>query len=248
MIKFALLICAAMGLSGCYSIQGSERVLNNQGKLTREVSTGSIFRSDFEYSYNKRMMKTVTQSDIDTMLSSGFSHIYSFCDGYFDSMGLQQRKSRVTRDAIAPIAALMTGILALHNFDKNTGRKEDIVGAIGLTTAATASILDIYDEHMLFGAENIGAVEQLTKAALFEHAGKVLTTTGVSFDTAIRHLLDNQALCSPQFILSLTREAIREGKVTARTNTPPATAGPAALAAAATSEPYRRVDVSIDNQ
>lgn len=196
MKRVILALASASMLSACYSIQGSERVLNKQGRVTEAVASDSIFTSDFKAAYDARQVSASSRVKVDDMLSSGFTHIYAFCDGYFDSMGLQQRKSRVARDALAPIAALMTGVLALHSFDKNTSRKEDILAAIGLMTGATASALDIYDEHMLFGAENIGAVEQLTKAALVEHAATVLSTPQISFDTATRHLLDNQAILS----------------------------------------------------
>jgi hypothetical protein len=216
MKKIFLALGAAAMLSGCYSMQGSERVLNRDGYVTKEVPEAAIFRSDFERAFSARRAGTVSQTEVNAMLSSGFTHIYSYCDNYFDVMAVQQRKSRVARDTIAPIASLITGVLALHNFEKNPGRKEDILAVIGLTTGAAASALDIYDEHMLFGAENIGAVEKLTRAAISEHSSQVMLASNISFDAAIRHLLDNQAVCSPQHILSLTREAIREGKVAAR--------------------------------
>jgi hypothetical protein len=201
------------------------------------------------------------------MLSSGYTHIYIFCDSYFNSMGQQQRKSRVIRDTIAPISALMTGVLALHSFNKNPGSKEDLLAVIGLATAGTAAALDIYDEHMLFGADNIDSVRTLTKNALAAHYVEVRSAPVISFDAATRHLLDNQAICTPQHILSLTRTAIAEGKVAARRNqaassapgTPaaPGTVGtpgtpgtPGIVGAPGTAPPPsgdERVDVTVDN-
>lgn len=218
-----VLLCGAIGavLSGCYSMQGAHRVLNDELKVTAEVPRDSIFFNDYNTAYQERLrLRTVDAALVNATLSSGFAHIYSYCDNYFDVMGMQQRKSRVARDSIAPIAALITGVIALHNFENKPNRKEDMLAVLGLTTAASASVLDIYDEHMLFGAENIGSVEILTKNALSAHSQKVRTLSNISFDAATQHLLDNQAICSPQHILTLTREAIKEGKVTARTAAP----------------------------
>ena len=204
-------------LSGCYSLQGSERLLDRDGYVTDVVPEKAIFRADFLRAFEERQAgRQPTDDEIDAMLRSGFSHIYSYCDNYFDVMGMQQRKARIARDAIAPIASVITGILALHNFENNSGRKEDMLAVLGLTTAASSASLDIYSEHMLFGAENIGSVETLTKAALVKHSSTVLAFEDIDFSAAVRHLLDNQAICSPQHILLLTREAIREGQVEAR--------------------------------
>lgn len=244
MIRALVIVLAATSLSGCYSMQGSERVLNRDGQLTNEVVSNSVFRADFQRVFAKRQAgPVVPQAEVDAMLASGFTHIYSFCDNYFDSMALQQRKSRVARDSIAPITALITGVLALHSFDNGTKSKEDILAAIGLTTAATSSALSIYDEHMLFGAENIASVETLTLNALGEHSSRVQEFSNVSFDTAVKHLLKNQSICSPQHILTLTREAIKEGRVSAHTSEDSVVAGVRTPG----SDSNKTVDVTIQN-
>ena len=229
-MRVGFTILAALSLSGCYSMQGSERILNRDGRITQEVPANSIFASDFKNALEARMADPdIDEALVRAMLSSGFTHIYSYCDGYFDTMGVNQRKSRVFRDSIAPISAIITGVVALHSFENNPKGKENIVAALGIATVASSSLLDIYDEHMLFGSENIGAVETLTKSALSSHSSRVLEFDTVSFDAAIRHLLDNQAQCSPQQILLLTREAIREGRVAARVKDVPAAAAPAVV-------------------
>lgn len=244
-----LLLAGTLLLGGCYSMQGSERILDRDGMVTREVVENSIFRADFEKAFKARKLgPSVPQTDVDAMLSSGFTQIYTYCDSYFDAMGLQQRKSRVIRDAIAPISALMTGVIALDGLGIDSGDKENVLALLGLATAASSSILDIYDEHMLFGAENIGAVETLTLNAVTEHASRVQQFSTVSYDAAIRHLLKNQSICSPQHILSLTREAIKEGTVIARAaddTTPHGTVGTAATRG---SDANRPVNVSIENR
>lgn len=221
-VRLAVMGPLTLMLAGCYSMQGAHRVINDDLRVTDEVPRDSIFFNDFRKAYVQRLeTPAVDQTLVNAMLSSGFAHIHGYCDNYFDVMGVQQRKSRVARDTIAPISALITGVLALHNFDNSPRRKEDLFAVLGLSTAASASVLDIYDEHMLFGAENIGSVEILTKAALSVHSQKVLSFQNISFEAATRHLLDNQATCSPQHILTLTREAIKEGKVVPRTTGAP---------------------------
>lgn len=243
-----IVLCSAFALSGCYSMQGSERVLNRDGRLTTEVPTGSIFRNDFERNYKQRASgEQVSDEQANLVLLSGFGHIYSYCDSYFDTMALQQRRSKIGRDAIAPISALITGVIAFQSFESNPGRKEDLLAALGLATSATSSYLDIYDQHLLFGADNIGSVETLTRNALTEHSKRVLSFDNMTFDAATRHLLDNQAICSPQHILTLTREAIREGKVVARTKADPEANGLKGMSEENSDDPNASVTTSIDN-
>lgn len=220
-MKFSIVsIGAAFLLTGCYSIQGSERILDRSGYITDEakVENSQVFAKDFEKAYTNRLNGgNANSATIDRMLSSGFTHIYSYCDNYFDVMSAKQRKSRITRNLITPISSIMTGVLAFQNFENNTSSKEDLLAIIGLATSAVNSGLDIYDEHMLFGAENVGAVEELTKEALSVHSSAVLDKKSITYDAAIRDLLDNQSYCSPQFILMFTRESIKEGNVIAIT-------------------------------
>lgn len=240
-MKKIAILAATFFLGGCYSLQGSERIMDRDGFVTREVPENSIFRADFLRAHQARMDGSdISQKLVDDMMSSGFSHVYSYCDSYFDVMGAQQRKSRITRDAIAPLSAVITGVIALQNFGDDSSTAQDLLAAVGLVTAASSSVLDIYDEHMLFGAENIGAVETLTKAALSAHSVAVKKKSAVSYDAAVRHLLDNQSICSPQHILTLTREAIKEGKVVASSST--------GEASELTGNPEASVQVSVDNE
>lgn len=243
-MKTVLGLSAALALGACTSIQGPTRILDQHARVTKEVPDGSIFREDFTSALNaRRSSASVHPALVRAMLSSGFTHIYSFCDNYFDVMGMRQTESRVTRDAIAPISALITGLMAIRNFDSNPRHKENMLAVLGLATASTAAALNIYDEHMLFGSENIGAVETLTKNALSAHSAEILGFQDeVSFDAALRHLLDNQAKCSPQQILILAREAIREGNVEAEAGTTTPAGG------AAAPDPNKSVKVLIQNR
>lgn len=137
----------------------------------------------------------------------------------------------------------MTGVIAVGNISssgENSNGDEELLALLGLATAASASGLDVYDEHMLFGAENIGSVEQLVRNALVTHSSAIQNKRAIRYEAAIRHLLDNQAICSPQNILLLVREAIREGRVAARSQS----GSPANLE----SDANGRVEVTIDNQ
>ncbi len=253
-----IMIAAAMllSLSGCYSLRGPSRVLDADRQITKIVPNDSPFSIDFRNALVARRSGTnLNNIHVPNMLSSGFAHIYGYCDNYFDVMGVKQRQSRIARSAIAPISALITGVLALQNFQSNPGENEDLLAILGLATGGAASALDIYDEHMLFGAENIGSVETLIKKALDAHSQTVLgsnsLSNGVSFDAATRHLLDNQAICSPQQIILLAREAIKEGKPAARsgvTGIGTSTMVNGVLTPTPTTrDPNAKVEVEIDN-
>lgn len=96
----AFLPITAFALSGCYSMQGSERILTSDGLLYGDMPSNAIFVRDFERAHEIRLEgAAVPQAEIDNLLGSGFQHIYSYCDGYFDTMGQNQRRSSILRDA-----------------------------------------------------------------------------------------------------------------------------------------------------
>ena len=141
---------------------------------------------------------------------------YSFCENYFTQVGQNQRRSNIIRSILPPITALITGIIGFQDFSKNPGAKEDLISALAIGSAASTAALNIYDEHFLFGAENIGSVQVMALKALDAHANEVFKQKDISFERAMQHLIDNQSQCSPQSILSLARSVIKTAKLEAK--------------------------------
>lgn len=94
--------------------------------------------------------------------NAGFALVYANCNDFFWSMGKEQTKAHIVRDAVAPVVTLLTGIIALHDFNKHPDAKENLVQALAIGSAATLAGVGIYQSNFLFGAENIDSVRLLT--------------------------------------------------------------------------------------
>jgi hypothetical protein len=149
------------------------------------------------------------------MLRSGFMYNYSFCENYFNVMAKNQRRSKISRSLLAPLTSVITGIIGLQDFSSNPGSKEDLIQGLAIGSAAATSILDIYDEHFLFGTDNIDSVETMTLKALDAHSSSVSKQTNIRFETGMKHLIDNQGQCTPQSILTLARSSIKNSDIVA---------------------------------
>lgn len=225
--KLFALVAASFSLAGCYSFQGPERLVTKDLKPAElRYSDTSMFKADFRKAYDFRTADPTLDNDhVYPMLRSGFMYNYSFCENYFTQMVQNQRRSQIARDLLPPISALITGLIGLGDFSKNSGRKEDYIQMLALGTAATSAALNIYDTHFLFGAENVGAVQTMALKAQSVHASGVLKQSNITFEMAMQHLIDNQAQCSPQSILSLARSVIKDSNLVATDGAPAAADG-----------------------
>lgn len=207
----------AILLHGCYSFQGPERLITADAKpATFQHSDVSMFVDDFEKArIFRNANRSNTNPEVPPMLRSGFMYNYSFCQNYFNVMAENQRRSKIARGGIVPITTLITGLIGLQDFSKNSGSKEDLVQLLAIGSAATTAALDIYDENFLFGTDNINSVETMTLNALAKHKSKVFEQSDVGFENAMTHLIDNQSICSPQAILTLARSSIKNARLEA---------------------------------
>ncbi len=204
-------------LVGCYGFQGPERIVTKDARpATLSSSNIDMFINDFKQAEAFRNKNPSADNPfVPQMLRSGFMYNYSFCENYFAQMGQNQRRSQIIRSALVPITALMTGIIGLQDFSKNPSAKEDLITSLAIGSAATTAALDIYDQHFLFGVENIGAVQVMALKAQDAHATKVFEQGNITFERAMQHLIDNQGQCSPQSILSLARSVLKTAKLKA---------------------------------
>ena len=153
------------------------------------------------------------EADTGPFLASGFALVYANCDHYFQAAGHSQTGTRFVRDTIAPVVALLTGIISLRNFD--SGNEERLLTGLSLWSSTTTAAFDIYERNFLFGAENIDSVRELILNALTTHSDRAFATDPDTFEAAAIQIIDNQNICTPPHILRLVREAIRNGTVQA---------------------------------
>ncbi|WP_152569465.1 MULTISPECIES: hypothetical protein [Sphingomonas] len=172
----------------------------------------TIFANDLQIAFAARTSQqfsgTAYEQKVHRVLDSGFALIQANCNEYFNQMGRNQRDTRVLRDLIAPVSAVVTGIIGLGAFAKQNNRT-DVLTGFSLVTGAAASSLDIYDQRFLFGAENIGSVRTMTMTALSNHRRAVMDDAPTELVFAINQLQDNEDLCTPPQILTLVRESIK---------------------------------------
>lgn len=219
MRKTGILLTAitSIALSGCYSIQGAERLVTKDAKPAEfRYADIKMFVDDFDKAKEFRIRQPdAPNPNVNSMLRSGFMYNYSFCENYFNVMAKNQRRSKISRSLLAPLTSVITGIIGLQDFSSNPGSKEDLIQGLAIGSAAATSILDIYDEHFLFGTDNIDSVETMTLKALDAHSSLVTKQTNIRFETGMKHLIDNQGQCSPQSILTLARSSIKNSDIVA---------------------------------
>lgn len=223
-IRTILITTLCIGLSGCYSMRGPLRPITRDGfpnqKLESHKVNISLFQNDFDLAYRQRGGKlrpgeTIAPGDvpIKNMMKSGFLYNYTFCQDFFDEMGHNQRNSKVIRAALPSIVTLVTGVIGLQSFTDDPTGKEKLVQGLALASGAATAVLNIYDEHFLFGSENIQVVQTMTLKALQAHSNAVLMQQNITFEDGTKALIDNQDQCSPQAILALARTAMRDANL-----------------------------------
>ena len=147
-------------------------------------------------------------------MRAGFSLIYIRCGEYFDQKGSHQANANLLRDSIAPIAAVISGVMALHSYKSANNAEKDLKW-LALGTSSAIAGLDVYTEHYLFGAENVNAVKSLMLEELATHSGKALTLDPANMEEAALQIYDNQDICTPAHIATSVRGAITKGTFSA---------------------------------
>jgi hypothetical protein len=111
---------------------------------------------------------------------------------------------------IGVLGTLATGVLGA------TGGSSAATGAVGITSGALLSGISIYSRNFLFSEDNVQAVQDLTLKAMsaqttasLERASK---SAHYSFFDAVNDIMDIQAICEVQKILSLVRNSIRQAQ------------------------------------
>lgn len=206
----AVAIAALLG--GCSTLKGPPPVMRASGPYSYSTpgkNVGLIKR--FQDSAATAAAADANQAAVTAMLDDGFMLVYAHCNDFFLSSGREQSSLLVLGDAVAALGTLATGAIALGD---GSGDRTAL-GIVSLGTAATVSGINIYTQRFLFGADNVDAVRELSLNALTAHMEKVRTLQPASYQSAVMHLFDNQAICTPRRIAILAREAIQKGNVVA---------------------------------
>jgi hypothetical protein len=209
MKKIAILLtaAAALPLSACAGIQGPPQVINKGGILP-PPSFGGTWEGRFVNAANAAFEPGSSDAAQKEFVRAGTMLVYTRCGDFFQRMGRNQGRSRVARDYIAPVVALLTGILAFRDFGDDSDREQNILEALTLGSNFATAALDIHDRHFLFSADNVDSVREMTMNALSKHRVAVMERGFETLEDAVEHLVDNQTICTPPHILRLARAAI----------------------------------------
>lgn len=226
--SIALCLLVLLALNACQNtIYGPRRLIHNDAvdygdEESSRCSSSKIGGADgadlvqnFFYtacaSINNRWSPAVAKE----MIEAGVTLNRVRCTDFFAERAGHQTQERIVRGTIAPLSALLTGIIAIANFKSDDSRK-DAIQILGIGQSATIAGLELFESEFLFGAANVNSVRTLTMRALDEHAAGILAED-TNFYGAARHLIDHQMICTPANILELSQDAIREGRVVPRT-------------------------------
>jgi hypothetical protein len=215
--KWCVLASASLILAGCTDV-GPLPVYTEAGvpapdpRLAHYPNVNPV--SNFQLAA-QQVQTSPSTATYDELMRSGFALIYIRCNAYFDGKGTDQAKANLLRDLIAPVAAVVTGIFALHTY-KNPANANHDIALLTLGTTTAVSGLDVYSKNFLFGADNIEAVRQMVNEELNTHAATALGLHPTNIEEAILQIVDNERICLPSHILASTRAAIAKGKFDAQ--------------------------------
>lgn len=207
----------SLTLSGCYSLQGPPQLINGSGVVNQKTNVAARSESltdNFRLAVDDAVKDGATPQQVERMIDTGVLLVRTNCDDFFRRMGAIQRDSRISRDMIAPVVAVLSGLVALQGF--SGGKTDNYLQALSVGSTAAIAGIDIVDRHFLFGADNIHSVEQLTFRALNAHQRGIAQNGPYSFEGAVLQLIDHQVICTPASILDLTKRAITAGDVEPR--------------------------------
>jgi hypothetical protein len=183
------------------------------GAPTLSVADGNGINLTYEFnrlacgSINARRDEPAATAMMDT----GFTLIRLRCNDFFAERAGHQTQARFWRKTIAPVSAVIAGIIGMVNFADD--ERADAIQILGITQAATVAGFEIYEQEFLFDSENVNAVRRLVMRALDAHSATALSGTVTGFNHGVRHLMDNQMICTPANILELVRASIAGGDV-----------------------------------
>ena len=143
------------------------------------------------------------------MARDGFELADANCNDFFHSAGNNQKWAIFARDVIAAAGTLATAAAAASSASSG------VTTGFSIATATGYNGLDIYQRDFLFGADNIAAVETMVQNALDVNTQTTFSDSRhwFGFGEVVGAIMSHQDICSPAYILLLTRTAIRNATV-----------------------------------
>lgn len=230
-LAISTLIAATVALQGCNSIYGPVRPIQAgklggisscppKAKITTSSSNSPILERLFAEKACASLLATGDgkkegdEEKAKQMFEAGVMLVHARCNDFFAQKAGTQVVTNTAFDSIAPVVALLTGILSITNF-QNADRRKDYESALAFGSVAVVSGLKVYEENFLFGTDNIASVRNLTVSALDEQAQRVRSLKGEqTFYTAAKYVVQNQMICTPGEIRDRVKNAIEAKKIT----------------------------------
>ena len=205
-VRTSCLLSVSAFATACSSF-GPQEIYNRRGLVPDPLagygSVYSVFADDA-----KAALTSKAAADLGRMHETGFNLVKINCAAFYRQMGVNERRSRITRNLLAPVSTILTGVLALHDWSAHTNQKEDILQIITLGASAGATALDVYDEHFLFKSNNIDSVRTMTMNELDEKKEKVSANLA-NYSSVVVKLMEYQNICSPSHIVVRAPEKIQ---------------------------------------
>jgi hypothetical protein len=142
---------------------------------------------------------------------------YQYCSSFFKTAGTEQQYLLFSRDVVGVVGTLATGVLGA------TRASPAATAAVGLGSGAMLSGISIYSRNFLFSEDNVQAVMDLTLKAMTSQTTALLARASVAgadygFFDSVKDIMDIQAVCEVQKILSLVQESIHQSQPTSKPN------------------------------
>jgi hypothetical protein len=197
----------ALAVAGC-GFEGPSPIVSASG-MTAPAGAGTtaIFRGAFDASY----ANSTDSQAAARMVKVGAELSYQLCRDFFRSSGKEQQWLLFGKDFLAVAGTLTTGILGAVAVASGGAGNATAIAWTGLGTAAGVSTINLYARNFLFSEDNVGAVQTLTLDAVSAARSAAISDERLArydFASGVSALIDVQAQCEVQNILTLVRKSL----------------------------------------
>ncbi len=212
-----MLCCLSLPmLSGCsaYAPRVVVTEAGVQNSNTTQTSTINLFNEHYNQLYEQELstaQENIRPVKAIDLTAEGASLSYQFCSSFFKRAGTEQQYLLFSRDVIGVIGTLATGVLgATHAAPAATA-------SVGITSGALLSGISAYSRNFLFSEDNVQAVQDLTLRAMASQTAATLARArgldpNYQLHDAVKDIMDIQAICEVQNILSLGTQFDSSGR------------------------------------
>jgi hypothetical protein len=213
-----MLCCLSLPmLSGCsaYAPRVVVTEAGVQNSNTTQASTINLFNEHYNQLYEQELstaQENIRPVKAIDLTAEGASLSYQFCSSFFKRAGTEQQYLLFSRDVIGVIGTLATGVLGA------THASPAATASVGITSGALLSGISAYSRNFLFSEDNVQAVQDLTLRAMASQTAATLARArgldpNYQLHDAVKDIMDIQAICEVQNILSLVGNSIHQAEL-----------------------------------